>query len=144
MVVLHHWGCTTCHCLYSLKQLTLCCTNLSSKKQHPTFWTARLKTNILCPIESILRLTRSLPSCRHPAGPLGIFRNSWTMVASWVAKWVVATRNMAAASAHLEWGRKAPQSTHPELVGFRALRSSLSWVPMPFLTHTNTHTNMGV
>ena len=144
MVVLRHWECTTCHCLYTLKQLTLCCTDLSSKKEHPTFWTARLKTNILCPIESILCLTRSLPSCGHPVGPLGILRNSWTTVASWVAKWVVATRNMAAASVHLGWGRKAPQSTQPELVGFRAFRSSLSLVPTPLHTHTHTHTQTWV
>ena len=109
------------------------------QKEHPTFWTARLKTNILCPIESILCLTRSLPSCGHPVGPLGILRNSWTTVASWVAKWVVATRHMAAASVHLGWGRKAPQSTQPELVGFRAFRSSLSLVPTPLHTHTHTH-----
>ena len=143
MVVLHHWDCTTCHCLYTLKWLTLCCTN---KKEHPPLWTARLKTNILRPIESILHLTRSLPSYRHPAAPLGFQRNSWTTAASWVAKWVTATRNMAVASAHLRWGGKEPQSRHPELVGFRAFSSvvdssSLSLVPMPLYTHTHTHTH---
>ena len=138
MVVLHHWDCTTCHCLYTLKWLTLCCTN---KKEHPTLWIARLKTNILHPIESILRVTRSLPSYRHPAGPLGIQRNSWTTAASWVARWGTATRNMAVTSAHLRWGGREPQSTHPELMGFRAFSSvvdssSLSLFPMPLHTHT--------
>ena len=128
MVVLHHWECTTCHCLYTLKRLTLCCTNLSSKKEHPTFWTARLKTNILCPIESILRLTRSLPSCRHPAGPRGILQNSWTTAVSWVAKWVIATGNKAVASAHLGWGGKR-HSPHT-LSSWVLEHSTVWWTPV--------------